>query len=284
MTATAHIPTNALDKGIVSDEKFPLVNRSLHLAIEVREHDLLACILDKHSNCYVAIEQIPFTGKDKDIFHKNAILASKAASVSVVFTPNSSILVPAPFYKKESLPEYLKLQQLDKENEIPCYDLITSLDSYNLYTVNKDVLNLLRSHYPNASFRHHSSIFIEFVLIENKNSQDNKVFVSVFKSYMDVIVLKSGKLTLYNRFYYTTTADFMYYLLWVYEQMGTDTEKTSCTFYGDINTASETFTLASTYIKKITLGDKNKQSDYSHSLSKLPLHKYRSLFTQYLCV
>jgi hypothetical protein len=284
MTESVAIPNNTA-KGLISDEKFPLSNRSLHLSVEVRENVLLAALLDKHSNCYIAIDTVSF---EKNLnaadIKNNFLLSSKAADVSVVFTSNSALLIPAPFFKKELVSEYLKLQQLNKENETPCYDYIKSIDSYSAYTVNNNKLELFSNHYPSATLRHHSSIFIEYVLIENKHNDNNPVFITVFDNYMDVIVIKSGKLILYNRFSYSNEADFIYHLLWVYEQLGLDTEKTGCVFYGDMEKDSEKYNLAKKYIRNTALGEKNKQSDYSKPLTNLSPHKYRSLFTQYICV
>jgi len=273
-------------KGILSDEKFPLTGKSLHLSAELREKELLCCLLDKHTNTYIAFANIAIDGKSTSVEEalKNDILSTKAASISISFAPNSSLVVPAPFFKKELINDYLGFQQLDKLNETPCFDFIKNLDSYNLYTVNNEILSTLSKQYPSASFRHSSSIFIEFLLTENRHSDGSKVFVSVYTTYFDVVVLKAGKLILSNRFYYSNASDFIYHLLWVYEQLELDNEKVSCVFYGDVESASEIFSISGKYIKKVSLGERNKQSTYSTALAILPHHKYRSLFTQYLCV
>ena len=283
MTVTATISPNPTVSRL-SDEKFPLKNRSLHLSLELREKELLACMLDKHLNKYVAWGTFPINAKETNLASilKEDFFASSIAGSSIVFTPNSSLLVPALYFKKELLNDYLGFQQLDKINETPCFDYIKNLDSYNLYTVNNDSLSVIREVYPNASFRHHSSIFIEYVLIENKNTHADKIYVCVFNKYMDIVVLQSGKLVLSNRFYYENDSDFIYYLLWVYEQLALDTEKVPCLFYGDID--AEKYASAGKYISKTSLGSRNEQSGYVGSLDKLPAYKYRSLFTQYLCV
>lgn len=284
--ATAQTSEKKAVKGMLTDEKFPLSGRSLHLSVEIRAKEVLCCLLDKHSNQYIALNTLGYDGKTSSLegLLKDNILSTEASGISVVFAQNSSILVPAPFFKKELLNDYLGLQQLDKVNETPCFDHITNLDSYNLYTVHNDLLTLVRKHYPGASFRHASSIFIEYILIENKHHKDSKTFVSVYDSFMDVIILKEGKLTLSNRFYYSNGNDFIYHLLWVYEQLGLDNEKVPCVFYGDIDTSSDTYAIAGKYIKQVSLGGKNEQSRYAPALALLPAHKYRSLFTQYLCV
>lgn len=282
-SATINAPGTVIEK--ITDEKFPLKNGSLHLSIEVRENQLLTALLDKHANKYIAWALFPLTEKEATLntIFEDTLFSEPFISTSAVLTKNSALLVPALYFKKESVKDYLSTQQLNKPDEIACYDYIKNLDSYNLYTADKSI-EAIRKKYPNVTFRHHSSIFIEDILIENKGHKDDKIHVAVFNNCMDVIVLQSGKLILSNRFYYQNSSDFMYYLLWIYEQMGMSTETIPCMFYGEIEKSSEIFKLASKYVKHISLGQRNEQSAYAVSLNSLSGHKYRSLFTQYLCI
>jgi hypothetical protein len=283
MATTATLSVNIADTRL-STEKFPLKDRSLHLSVEIREKEILACLLDKRLNSYIAWVSLPFNTKEANLAEilKDEVLNNSFASVSVVFVANSSLLMPALFFKKEAVNSYLKLQQLDKPDETACYDYIKNLDSYNIYSVKSDLLTKVKAAFPSATFRHHSSIFIEYLLIEHKAMHDEKVFVSVFTKYMDIVVLNGSKLILSNRFYFENSSDFMYYLLWAYEQLKLDSEKTPCEFYGEID--EDKFNLAKKYLKKVKTGGKNEQSSYAAALDKLPAHRYRSLFTQYLCV
>ena len=211
-TLTLSLPDTRL-----TTEKFPLKDRSLHLSVEIREKEVLACLLDKRQNRYIAWATYPFNLKDNslDKLLKEDFFATELAGLSVVFTSNSPILLPAQFFKKELMQDYLKFQQLDKADETACAHYIKNLDSQNVYTVNSELLTRIKTAFPGASFRHHSSIFIEYTLMENKSLHEDKVYVNVFSKYMDVVVLKAGKLILSNRFYYENNSDFMYYLLWV---------------------------------------------------------------------
>jgi hypothetical protein len=270
---------------LLTDEKLPLKNRSLHLSAELREEYLLACLFDKHSNQYIGWASYPVKGKENTLEKVlEEPIFNSSATVSIAFAPNSSLLVPALYFKKEAAIDYLKQQQLDKANETPSYDYIKNLDSYNIYTINAKTLATLRDKFPSAIVRHQSSIFVEYLITENKNSQEDKVSVCVFNTYMDVVVLQGSKLILANRYYYENNSDFMYNLLWVFEQLKLNAEKTLCTFYGEIEKSSEIYSLSAKYIKKIKLGDKNEQASYSIPLNTLSPHKYRSLFTQFLCV
>lgn len=285
MAATATIRTPGSASELITNEKFPIKGKSLHLSIEIRGEQLLACLLDKHTNQYIAWGLYPISAKENTLVSVlEQDLFSSTSSVSIAFTANSSILVPSMYFKKDALADYLKQQQLDKEGEMPCFDFIKNLDSYNLYTVNAKVLAALRDKFPGANLRHHTSIFIEYVLTENKNAQADKVCVYVFDKHIDVVVLQAGKLILANRFYYENSSDFIYNLLWAFEQLQLNSEKTECVFYGEIEKTSDTFQLASKYIKKVALGTRNELATYSIPLNSLSAHKYRSLFTQYQCI
>lgn len=284
VTASVH-QTSANETEKLNSEKFPLKNRSLHLSAEIRENQVLACLLDKYINQYIAWASYLLSGKNSSLekILEDEMMNTPAASISVTFTANSFVLVPALYFKKEEAHNYLHSQLLNKADEITCYDYIKNLDSYNIYTVNPN-LALFRSKYPNAIFRHHSSIFIENILTENKNSQDTQVYVYVFTAYIDVMVLHTGKLILANRYYYKTTGDFMYHLLWVYEQLQLNADKTPCIFYGEIHKESEIYLLAVRYIKKVKPGESATLPSFAPELNSLPVYTHYSLFAQYLCV
>lgn len=277
-------------------DKISLANKNLHLSVEVRENRLLACLLDKDTNQYLAWSSYPKgmhpeSHKDTNDFKrtienilKEELLNCKCSSSSVVFTHNSAMLIPAAFFDPKSIRDYLKQQNLIKPGEIPCSDFIKNNDCYSVYAVDLSDYNLLKGKYPRAAFRHHSSIFVEYLLALHKDSNKNEVHVCVFSGYMDVVALQAGKLLLYNRYYIQTENDFTYFLLWVYEELKFKPEDSPCYFYGDIAEKSDMFQLASKYLKTVRQAEKTTRFTFSSQLESLPAHAYYSLFMQYLCI
>jgi hypothetical protein len=283
--ATHTAPQNKIRRDeLLSGEKFPLRNRSLHLSLEVRDSELLVCVLDKHSDTYIAFCRIPLSAKEnnlKDILVDD-IFASSFDGVSAVFTPNSAILTPTAFYRKELLTEYLTLPHLAKNKETPCSDYIKSLDSYNLYTVDTGMLSALKDRFPNAACRHHSSIFMEYLLILYKSTGSTGVHTAIFGKYMDVAALQNSALILYNRFYYESANDFLYYLLWVYEQLQFDSRKADCYFYGEAT--DEIMNSTRRYIHNVKQGAMPAGQAFAPALGQLPVNSCQSLFMQYLAL
>jgi len=277
-------------------DKVSLANKNLHLSIELREANLIACLLDKDTNQYLAWAS--YNRKDaKNIKRplesilKEELLNYKCSSSSVVFTHNSALLIPSTFFSKESLRDYLKQQNLIKPGLSPHSDFIKNNDCYSIYAVDSNDYSLLREKYPHAILRHHSSIFVEYLLALHKDSIKNEVHVYVFDGYMDVVALQAGKLVLYNRYYIQTPNDFTYFLLWVYEELKLKPEDSPCYFYGEITEKSEMFELTLKYLsqgdpsgKNIRIVEKTTRFTFSSQLESLPAHSYYSLFMQYLCI
>ncbi len=270
-------------------DKASLANKNLHLSIEVREVNLFACLLDKDDNEYLAwASYARRDGHDSKRLAENILkeemLNYKCSSSSVVFTHNSAMLIPSAFFSPESVNDYLKQQNLIKPGETPCSDFIKNNDCYSVYAVDTNDYNHLKEKYPQAVFRHHSSIFVEYILALHKDSNRNEVHVYIFNGYMDVVALQTGKLLLYNRYQIQTANDFTYFLLWVYEELKLKPDDSPCFLYGEILEKSEMFDMAWRYLKNVRIADKTNRFTFSPMVDSLPAHRYYSLFMQYLCI
>jgi hypothetical protein len=284
LVSTSKSPSTGL-----GDSKFHLKGKNLHLSVEIRENIIVGAILDKDANQYVSFASYSRKPAEDDahLFEniiREDLFTNIYSSTSIVFCHNSSILIPSAFFKKETYKDYLHQQDMVKPTEAPNFDYIKNLDSYNLYSVDRHAWTFFISKFPDAVFRHHSSIFIEYLLTLNKESKSDNVHIYVFPDYFDIAVLQAGKLILYNRFYYQTAEDFTYYIVWVFEQLKLDCEKLLCVFYGEIEDKSEAYKMVGKYIKNITKMTRNTRFTYTSMLESLSPHRYYSLFMQYLCI
>ncbi len=270
-------------------EKASLANKNLHLSVEVREDRVLACLLDKDSGQYLSWSSFSRWDKE-DKKHpleeilKEEILNCKCLTSSIVFTPNSAMLIPSSFFDKDSVKDYLGHQHLIKPGETPCYDFIKNNDCYSIYAVDSNDYSLLKTKYPQAALRHHSSVFVEYLLVLNKDKSRSEVHVYVFDGYMDMVAIRQGKLLLYNRYQFQTPNDFAYFVLWVYEELKLNPNDSPCFFYGEIIEKSDHFAMAWKYLKNVRIAEKANRFTFSNMLENISGHRYYSLFMQYLCI
>lgn len=291
------IQNSIKEQEIFATDKKSLADKNLHLSVEIREHTILACLLDKDSNEYVG--WAAYKRRDEKLsgmtnsavninlplttILKEEMLNLRCSGSSIMFVHNSAMLIPAAYFSNDLLKDYLKQQNLIKPGERPCADFIKNNDCYSIYAVDLNDYHLLKEKYPHAAFRHHSSIFVEYLLALHKTSDKTQVHVYVFENYMDVVALQAGKLLLYNRYAIQTANDFTYFLLWVYEELKFAPDS-PCTFYGVITEKSEQYELAKKYLPHISLAQKTPHFTFAHALESLPIHDYYSLFMQYLCI
>jgi len=137
------IPADKQEQERFALDKISLANKNLHLSVEVREDTILACLLDKAGNQYLAWAS--YNRKDTknvkrplSVILKEEMLNVKCSSSSVVFTHNSAMLIPSAFFSKESVRDYLKQQNLFKPGETPCSDFIKNNDCYSVYAVDSN--------------------------------------------------------------------------------------------------------------------------------------------------
>ena len=70
---------------------------------------------------------------------------------------------------------------------------------------------------------------------------------------MEVTVISNRKLLLYNSFFFTTKEDFIYYLLFTFEQLELDTETTKLKLFGAIEEEDSIYKICFEYVKNISI-------------------------------
>ena len=120
------------------------------------------------------------------------------------------------------------------------------------------------------------------ILAQSKNQTTKKVAVHVYATHFEVAVIEGKNLLFYNTFNYQTPEDFIYYLLFVYEQLQVNPETIEAIFLGEIEKNSEIYTLTQKYIRTVKFGERSDNADYSYQLQTLPKHFYFTLFSNYV--
>ncbi len=96
-----------------------------------------------------------------------------------------------------------------------------------------------------------------------------KVFIHVSNEIFDFIVVKNGKLLICNSFLYKTPEDFIYYILFCFEQLKLNPDEVKTVLLGSINEEDDTYKILYKYVRNIEfLKSKQKiklsESDNTH--------------------
>lgn len=273
------------------DEGFDGKNASAnHLVLQLGTDGAALAVKDVPKNKFVGLETYAFQQTytfDEIIplldvmFIESKLLAVKYKSVSCLVVNGVSTIVPSPLYEDNKKADYLKFNTTVAEQDILMTDDFKNLDAKNVYAISGVLKNRLSKNFASVNYYHFSSVLIDNVLAQTKNQANKKLFVSIYPSSFQVILAEGKSLLFYNTFHYRTVEDFMYYLLFVCEQLQLNPENIETTFIGEIEKTSAYYTMAYKYIRNIKFGERNDSTDYAYQLQTLPKHFYFNLFSGY---
>lgn len=238
---------------------------NLELSIQISLSGLSFCILNRELNTVTVLKEFqyektlnPIEALDylKNVFNTDANLDQAFTKVSIIHDNNLSAQVPKALFNEDNLADYLKFNAKILKSDFITYDVISENDIVNVYVPYININNFIYDKFGTFTFKHISTVLIEEILRTEKNAESLKFYVNVRKNQLDIVVVDQSKLVLYNTFTYHTKQDFIYYILFVAEQLNLNPETFKLMFLGAINENDECFKIAYTYIRNIHFGNR----------------------------
>ena len=206
--------------------------------------------------------------KIEEIFKTDEYLQKDFSSVLVIHQNNLFTLVPTPYFSENKISEYLNFNIKTLATDFIAFDDIGCVNAKNVYIPYVNINNYLFQNFGGFEYKHHLTVFIE-TLINLSNSNEKKVFVNVSKSSIDIVVMRNKQLEFSNTFNFQTKEDFIYYILFTFEQLKLDVEEVKLYFTGDIELESEIYKITYQYIRNIFFLESN-----SNIFNKLNVSKH----------
>ncbi len=231
-----------------------------HLSIQLSLDGFSFLIYDD-SNEILVFSKYKFIGKSitpeqhlksiEKLFSQEELLQHNYKTVKVCHFNNLVTQVPSPFFDENKLSQYLKFNIKVLENDYVTYDNIEDSEIVNVYVPFVNINNFLFEKYGSFIYKHSSTIFIEKILGRYKNTNSDLCFVNIIDKSFEIVIMKNSKLELFNCFSFNTKEDFIYYILFVAEQLNLDPEKFKLVLLGDIKKESELYLILYKYIRNI---------------------------------
>jgi hypothetical protein len=188
--------------------------------------------------------------KIKTIFNEDAVLHFEYKEVFVIHQNSLNTLVPDAYFDENSLNSFLEFNIKTLQTDFITFDAIDTIEAKNVYVPYININNYLFQNFGEFEYKHHTSILIEKLIQKNKY-EEKVMFVNVCKNTIDVIVLEHKKLLVSNSFSYKTKEDFIYYILFVTEQLQLNNEEFKLYFTGEIYLETNLYQITYKYIKNI---------------------------------
>jgi hypothetical protein len=273
------------------DESFDIKRlNDFKLVIVIGSDGMRLTVFDKSSNKYIAFEYYSFQNAFNPAIISDLLEAASKSSkvmshryknVTCLVENNLSTLVPEALFEADRKKTYLKFNTELEGDELIMIDNIASLGAKNIFAVPFSIKAKADAMFSNVEYHHFSSPLIDGLMIQSKNIAKKQVFVHVQASHFEVLVIEGKKLLFYNSFNHHSAEDFMYYLLFVCEQLHLNPETQEMILLGEIERNSAIFNLVQKYVRNIKLGSRNENAEMSYQLQTFPRHFYFTLFNNY---
>jgi len=219
----------------------------------------------------------------KRMLSVSTILQKEFKLFNVAYVNQRATLIPNAIFNNNELKEYHHFNFSPKEEDLFFSDKLINLSGYNVYSIPDFITELFKTK-KNIRFNHFSSALIESSILQaKKNKTKLLINVHLLPSSFQIVVVKNELLEIYNSFSYQTSEDFIYYLLFVLNQLNINPDEASIILTGEVDKNSAIYEMVYKYIQKIDFGKRPADIKFSYIFEEIPQHYYYALFNQYLC-
>ncbi len=286
-----------MNKISIVDNSFDInITTSYFLSIQLQLDGFSFCVLDPVSNEYILFEHRPLKFNENiidvlsDELASNDLLIYPYQKIFVLYNTKDYSLIPQALYNNNEDSNYLQFcfsDGFDKAKEICFTNKIKMADSICTFKIPIKLAEILEKYYSNVRYFCQATPFIETALLSTSmNISHNHVHINVQPSsfYFDIIVTSGNNLKMHNTFKYHDQKEFLYFTLFVFEQMKLDTRYTKVFLSGNIEKPSEIYSLIKRYIKQVEINTTTKHFKFSNVFKNVFLQNHLNLFNTPLCV
>lgn len=232
------------------------------LSIQISLNGLSFCVLDSIGNKILKQETIYFPEelnpyqilkKLKELFEKHDINKNKFSDVTVIHRNSLFSIVPKALFDEKELVNYLKFNAKILANDHVVYDDISAYDMVNVYVPFVNINNYIFELFGEFEYKHNGTVLIQSLLNTTNNEKEPICYVNVLSNQIDIVIIKNKKLVLFNSFDFYSKEDFIYYILFVIEQLTLNPETVKVKLFGAIEEGDELFSICHTYIRNVAV-------------------------------
>lgn len=255
-------------------------NNIKELSIQVNLNGLSFCILNRTTNTVEYLSTTTFEYKLtpfdtlnrlKTELSSNTVFSDEFDAVNVIHQNELATLIPQELYDDNHKADYLKFNAKILKTDYITHDTIAVNDSVNVYIPYVNINNYIFETFGEFVYKHASTVFIGAIF--QKASDKPKVYLNVNKSTIETVVVDNGKLQLFNVFEYYSKEDFIYYVLFVFEQLKLDVETTKVELSGNVVKDDELYDILYTYVRHVDFAPTNFNFNFSEQATNVQLHK-----------
>jgi hypothetical protein len=234
----------------------------IKLSIQISLNGLSFCVLDSISNTIIKQESTTFSEelipfqvlkKLKEVLENNEIDKMSFSNVTIIHRNTFFSLIPKALFDEKEVANYLKFNTKILANDLIAWDEILNFDIINVYVPFVNINNYIYGLYGEFVFQHNGTVLIQSLLNNFDGGKEPVCYVHVLEQQLDIIVIANKKLLFYNSFNFNTKEDFIYYVLFVIEQLKLDVETIKLKLFGNIEEDDQLFNVCFKYVRNVSV-------------------------------
>jgi len=216
---------------------------------------------------------------------EDALFIKPYRSETIAIEYPVSTYVPASLFDEKRLPLYLLKAFTLPSRPVYRNDEVNLTDIRNIYCLPEELTLILNSRLPKAKLRHFSTPLLSGLALLTKKSYSNEVaYCQVRKDLLDLVIFRSGKLIFSNTFPFNNKEEFIYYILFVNDQLGLEPGNLETVLLGETGKDSDLAAIAREYLGRITFINEPPEGLHSAVSGQPRWHRYFNLLSLRLCV
>jgi hypothetical protein len=175
------------------------------------------------------------------------------SDVTIIHRNTLFSLIPKALFDEKEVANYLKFNTKILANDLIAYDEILNFDIINVYVPFVNINNYIYELFGEFVFQHNGTVLIQSLLNNFDGGKEPVCYVHVLEQQLDITVIANKKLLFYNSFNFSTKEDFIYYVLFVIEQLKLDAETLKLKLFGNIEEDDQLFNVCFKYVRNVSV-------------------------------
>ena len=161
--------------------------------------------------------------------------------------------VPHAYFDEQHLGHYLQYNTKVFSTDYFDYDQVGDYDFNNVFIPYVSINNYLLDKYTSFTYKNINTPLVDCLLQKSTQEEGVQVYAFIKKDHFELVLANNGKLILFNSFTFQNAQDFIYYILFTYEQLQLDPESVPLHLLGRVDKRDALYEEAYTYIRFVTI-------------------------------
>lgn len=196
-------------------------------------------------------ESLSLTANLKQTFREIEWLSRPYRRVNILIASKRFTLVPLEFFEDEQTEMLFYYNHPKRENEIVQYNILRKNNVVVLFGMDKSARSFLCEQYPDVRFYSQASSLIESFSGKSRMGNNRKMYAYLRKDAAEIYCYDRGHLLFANSFECKHTADRVYYLLYIWKQLGLEQGRDELHLTGDLSDKENLLSELQKFIRQV---------------------------------